>query len=76
MTLDDCLKRLKLEKARHPARLLAVEKVAAPLFRGFHVALAPVARPALCAKKALRGKAFRSHRTCRCSRLQVKGCGP
>jgi len=76
MTLHDCLKRLKLEKARHPARLLAVEKVAAPLFRGFHVALAPVARPALCAKKALRGKALRARRICRRARLQGKGCGP
>jgi len=55
---------------------VAVDQVAAPLDRGFHVALAPVARPALRAKKALRGKAFRSRRTCRRSRLQGKGCGP
>jgi len=54
----------------------AVDQVAAPLDRGFHGALTPVARPALRAKKALRGKAFRSRRTCRRSRLQVKGCDP
>ena len=47
-----------------------------PLDRGLHIALAPLARPALRVKKPLRGKAFRSHRTGRCSRLKVKGCGP
>ena len=62
-----------------------------PLDRGIHVALAPMARPALRVKKALRRKAFRSHRTSprgpslaamrqftlgRCSRLKVKDCGP
>ena len=63
-------------KAAQEGGLQAVDQVAAPLDRGFHIALAPVARPALCAKKALPRKAFCSRRTCRRSRLQGKGCGP
>ena len=59
-------------KSRHLTALRLSKKWQRPLFRGVHIALAPMARPALCAKKALRRKAFRARRACRRARLKSR----